>query len=81
MFYMQSFDHINHKLDRDKVNSISGSSREHMNTPAVLAAVARQHSASAPVDEPPSVFKSMNFSKVRAWADFTWRAAGSTQEP
>lgn len=47
---MQSFDHINHKLDRDKLNRISGYSREHMNSPALLAAILLQYSTSAPVD-------------------------------
>lgn len=62
---MQSFDHINHKLGTDKLNRISRYSREHMNSPALLAAIPLQHSvSSAPVDEPPSVFSQWTSAKT-----------------
>lgn len=53
---MWSFDHINHELDRSKLNRISGYSKEYMNAAVRVAALPLQRSASAPADEPPSVF-------------------------
>lgn len=53
---MRSFDHINHELDRSKLNRISGYSKEYTNAAVRVVALPLQRSASAPADEPPSVF-------------------------